>query len=123
MQHRTPAPRAGTDAQSALHRVQEGSSPSLCVHHDGSGPVVLPSQHHPDGFAVQPVHVDRICGLAGPVQGVAVDINAEVVGLLLRVLTLVWGTHYSERLQGNAWAMFSNHYSDSPSFSIILMID
>lgn len=106
MQHKIPPDRAGTHPWSALYKVQEGSSPSLCIHHDGSGPVVVPSQHHPDGFTVQPVHIDRICGLTGPVQGVAVNINAEVMRLLLRVLALVWGTHYSERLQDNTWATF-----------------
>lgn len=100
MQHRSRAQRGRRD------------SPSLRVHHDGPGPVVLAAQHHPDGFAAQPVHVDGVRGLAGPVQGVAVDINAEVVGLLLRVLALVWGTHYSERLQDNTWAMISSHHSD-----------
>lgn len=112
MQHRILTHRAGTRPCSALYQEQEGSSPSLCIHYDGSGPVVVPSQHHPDVFAIQPVHVDRICGLTGPVQGMAVYINAEVVWLLLRVLTLVWGTHYSERLQDNTWAMISNLYSD-----------
>lgn len=111
MQLKNPTDRADTHPKSALCRGQEGSSPSLCIHYDGPGPVVVPSQHHPNGFAIQPVHVDGICGLTGPVQGVAVYINAEVMRLLLRVLTLVWGTHYSERLQDNTWATISSHYS------------
>lgn len=112
MQLKSLTHRADTHPKSALCKVQEGSSPSLCVHYDGSGPVVIPSQHHPDGFAVQPVHIDGIRGLTGPVQGMAVYINAEVMWLLLWVLTLVWSTHYSERLQDNTWATISSHYSD-----------
>lgn len=87
--------------KSALYKVQKGISPSLCIHYNGSGLVMIPSQHHPNWLAIQPVDIDWICGLTGPVQGMTVYIDAEVMWLLLWVLALVWSTHDSERLQEN----------------------
>lgn len=80
-------------------RYKKGISPPLCIHYNGSGLVVVASQHHPYWLAVQPVNVDGVCGLTGPVQGMAVYINAEVMWLLLWVLALVWRAHDSKRLQ------------------------
>lgn len=100
-----------TQLERALSQGGQGLSPPLGVHHDGSGPVVIAPQHHPDGLAVQPVDIDRICGLAGPVQSMAVDVDAEVMRLLLRVLALVWSAHDSERLQDNTpGTISSNHF-------------
>lgn len=58
-----------------------GHSPSLRVDHDGSGLVVLSSQHHADSAAVRPGDVDDVGDLAGPVDEAAVDVDAQVVQL------------------------------------------
>ena len=63
-------------------------APALSVDDDGPRLVAVPPQHHAHGVPVEPVDVDGVGGLACPEQCPAVDVNAEVVRLPVRVLAL-----------------------------------
>lgn len=73
--------------------------PFLWIHHNGSGPILIPLEHHSHGSPIQACHVDDVGSLAGPVDVAAVDVNAQVVGLHIQVLIGNWTCHNSEALQ------------------------
>lgn len=65
-----------------------GPAPALGVDDDGPRLVAVPPQHHAHGVPVEPVDVDGVGGLTRPEQRPAVDVDAEVVRLPVRVLAL-----------------------------------
>ena len=67
------------------------SSPFFGVDYNGSGFVMFISQHHAHGISVQALEVDGIGGLTSPVDSTAVGVQAQVVGLFVRLL-LVGGS-------------------------------
>ena len=75
-----------TPAGAAPH--PRGPAPSLGVDDDGPRLVAVPAEHHAHGIPIQPVDVDGVGGLARPKQRPAVDVNAEVMRLPVRVLAL-----------------------------------
>lgn len=63
-----------------------GLAPPLGVDDDGPWLVAVPTEHHTHGVSIQPVDVDGVGGLTRPEEHPAVDVDAEVVGLPIRVL-------------------------------------
>lgn len=91
------AARKQLDSQNPGHEFSY--IPFLWIHHNGSGPILIPLEHHSHGSPIQASHVDDVGGLTGPVDVAAVDVNAQVIGLHIQVLIGNWTCHNSEALQ------------------------
>lgn len=98
-----PAARKQFDSQDLrpefLHMAISAYIPFLWIHHNGPGPILISFEHHSHGSPIQTCHIDHISSFAGPVDIAAVDVNAQVIRLHIKVLIGNWTCHNSEALQ------------------------